>query len=138
MQVTYYETSTGKVVGAFSGLDQDALLNLPNNCSIYYGFVDEQNCYIKNGLVVQLPEQPNSYSYFDYQTEQWVNQKTSEVNKLLIADQRQKLLTNSDWTQLSDVYIANKSQWLTYRQALRDIPSQANYPDTVVWPTLPS
>jgi hypothetical protein len=27
--------------------------------------------------------------------------------------------------------------WVDYRQALRDIPSQAGFPNTVTWPTRP-
>lgn len=28
-------------------------------------------------------------------------------------------------------------EWKTYRQALRDIPQQANFPDDVIWPEQP-
>jgi len=37
--------------------------------------------------------------------------------------QRNKLLAESDWTQMSDVVLADKEDWKTYRQALRDLPS---------------
>jgi hypothetical protein len=29
------------------------------------------------------------------------------------------------------------AQWQTYRQALRDVPTQSGYPVNVVWPTPP-
>jgi hypothetical protein len=50
---------------------------------------------------------------------------------------RNALLQASDWTQLPDVPILNKEVWATYRQALRDVPQQATFPDTIDWPTSP-
>lgn len=37
--------------------------------------------------------------------------------------QRNVLLSASDWTQLPDNPIANKAEWATYRQLLRDFPA---------------
>ena len=39
---------------------------------------------------------------------------------VIIRNKRNELLKESDWTQLADVNI-NKEEWVTYRQALRDI-----------------
>jgi|LakMenEpi03Aug12_release.lakeMendotaPanAssembly.Ray.scaffolds.fasta_scaffold1960121_2 hypothetical protein len=50
---------------------------------------------------------------------------------------RNRLLYETDWTQLPDVPLANKAAWATYRQALRDVPTQSGYPVNVVWPTPP-
>jgi hypothetical protein len=49
---------------------------------------------------------------------------------------RTKRLADSDWTQLADS-TANKETWATYRQALRDITSQAGFPWTITWPDAP-
>jgi hypothetical protein len=46
-------------------------------------------------------------------------------------------LKESDWTQLPDVNLPNLQEWVTYRQALRDITKQATFPQTVVWPVPP-
>lgn len=51
--------------------------------------------------------------------------------------QRDRLLTQSDWTQLADYPKTNQSAWKQYRQALRDLPQQAGFPDSVLWPTAP-
>ena len=45
-------------------------------------------------------------------------------------------LTESDWTQVADAPV-DQAAWATYRQALRDIPSQAGFPNEVTWPTEP-
>jgi len=36
--------------------------------------------------------------------------------------QRDRLLSACDWTQLPDCSIPKKTEWATYRQALRDLP----------------
>lgn len=51
--------------------------------------------------------------------------------------QRNGLLAASDYTQLADVPIANRAAWITYRQALRDIPAQGGFPESVTWPEPP-
>jgi len=54
---------------------------------------------------------------------------------------RDQLLAESDWTQLSDARAAMGSEkaaeWDAYRQALRDIPQQENFPTNILWPTKP-
>lgn len=51
--------------------------------------------------------------------------------------ERDKKLTNTDWTQLADS-TANSTTWGTYRQALRDLPAAEGFPHTMTWPTEPS
>ena len=45
------------------------------------------------------------------------------------------LIAATDWTQLSDVPQSIKDKWAPYRKALRDVPQQAGFPFSVVWPT---
>lgn len=52
-------------------------------------------------------------------------------------DQRNKLLADSDWTQLADSS-ADASAWATYRTALRDLPTTDGWPHNITWPTEPS
>jgi hypothetical protein len=47
---------------------------------------------------------------------------------------RDEKLKDSDWTQISDS-TADKATWATYRQALRDVPTQSGFPWEVIWPT---
>lgn len=53
-----------------------------------------------------------------------------------VRDQRNTKLAASDWTQLTDAPI-NSALWATYRQALRNVPTQAGFPWEVTWPTQP-
>ena len=55
---------------------------------------------------------------------------------------RNKALADSDWTQLSDVGFnaAERTAWMNYRQALRDITNNietAEQAQSVVFPTKP-
>jgi hypothetical protein len=52
--------------------------------------------------------------------------------------QRDILLAATDWTQAADVPQAIKDKWAPYRQALRDVPQQAGFPENVVWPDAPT
>ena len=67
----------------------------------------------------------------------------------LLRSTRDRLLTESDWTRLDDNGLSSdkKTEWATYRQALRDLPSTADPKldeaydldqSTVTWPTKPS
>jgi len=50
--------------------------------------------------------------------------------------ERNALLTASDWTQVADTPV-DKSAWANYRQSLRDITQQDSFPDNIVWPAQP-
>lgn len=50
---------------------------------------------------------------------------------------RNDLLLASDWTQVADFTHPKKSEWITYRQQLRDLPSVSGFP-YVDFPTEPS
>lgn len=52
-----------------------------------------------------------------------------------VRSQRNDLLRETDWMAGSDVTMS--SAWQIYRQALRDLPAQAGFPN-VTWPTKPS
>lgn len=53
--------------------------------------------------------------------------------------ERNCLLAQSDWTQLADAPLTQeqKTAWVAYRQALRDVPTSFSTPEEVVWPTAP-
>ena len=53
-----------------------------------------------------------------------------------VRSSRNERLKESDWTQITDA-TADKAAWATYRQALRDISSQAGFPWNITWPDTP-
>jgi Phage tail assembly chaperone protein len=58
----------------------------------------------------------------------------------MIMEKRNLLLSESDWTLLNDspLSIEKKTEWAIYRQALRDLPAQENFPRSIQWPVKPS
>lgn len=58
-----------------------------------------------------------------------IERKSKEVRKI-----RNQLLSETDWTQFPDSP-ANSSDWIEYRQALRDISKQEGFPWHVEWPS---
>lgn len=53
--------------------------------------------------------------------------------------QRDALLRESDWvtTRAYDMQEPVPQGWIDYRQALRDVPEQAEFPDHIDWPIVP-
>lgn len=56
---------------------------------------------------------------------------------LEVRQQRNKKLALTDWTQLGDIPSETKVKWQPYRQALRDLPSQSGFPESIIWPIEP-
>lgn len=48
---------------------------------------------------------------------------------------RDDLLTETDWWAVADRTMTDAE--VTYRQSLRDLPAQADFPNTITWPTKP-
>jgi len=64
--------------------------------------------------------------------------KTASDNAALEAAERatrDTLLKDTDHFALSDVTMS--AEMTTYRQALRDVPQQSGFPNTITWPTKP-
>jgi len=135
MMYAIYNQSTGQVLRNVQTNDIDA--QIQENEAYIDGAVDDSNFYIENNLPVEIPEQPSQYSVFDFVTKQWVLDQNMAV--VDVSKNRQRLLYATDWTQIPNgpLTTAQQQAWATYRQELRDIPSQSGYPFNVIWPTPP-
>ncbi len=74
-------------------------------------------------------------------TQVWsTSQLDKEVAETNVRVYRDRLLAESDWTQLIDSPFSNDTNgvWQAYRQALRDVPAQAGFPWNVTWPEAPN
>jgi len=60
-------------------------------------------------------------------------------SRAAVRQHRDALLTKTDWMviQSAETGISLAVEWVTYRQALRDISSQAEFPREITWPTEP-
>lgn len=70
----------------------------------------------------------------------WVEQRVDLATAIsAVRTHREVLLKNCDWTQLPDSPLSDekKAEWATYRQALRDITADSDFPYSITWPTEP-
>jgi len=77
----------------------------------------------------------------DLTAEQIAENTAEKERKALVAakTKRDNLLAGSDWVVIKALESGASVpvEWATYRQALRDVPQQDGFPNTVVWPVLP-
>lgn len=90
---------------------------------------------------------PIKNSLTGYWVQEWeiVDQTADEMiatdnkQKDKIRVQRTAKLMQCDWTDLPNTPLSTekKTEWINYRQSLRDITSQQGFPWDVAWPTIP-
>jgi len=122
MDYTIYSTDTGliKSEGTSQGLTSLDQIILESGEGIIEGSYDRTKYKILDGVATEYT--PDIFP--------------------IIRNVRNGLLEESDWTQVNDCPLidAKKAEWATYRQALRDLPSQytdSDNIDDVVFPTQP-
>lgn len=101
---------------------------------------EEQAPLVQNGVAIQTWAVKEKYT--TEEKAQLIVQKEAarqELAQNTVRGLRDGLLSSSDWTRLDDAPLTTeqKAAWATYRQALRDIPSQAGFPWDIQWPVKP-
>ena len=84
----------------------------------------------------------NSLDFFGAEVTITEDAVLSEYNSVVyensleqVREKRNELLAETDWWANSDVTMTDEQR--AYRQALRDVPAQAGFPENVTWPTKP-
>jgi hypothetical protein len=85
-----------------------------------------------NGNVPFTPEEEAEWDAMEAEYAAGADDRAADE----VRTKRDSLLAQSDWTQVADAPV-DQAAWATYRQALRDIPSQAGFPNEITWPTEP-
>jgi hypothetical protein len=132
-----YDKSSGKILtvqdfrGYIPKISKDTAFLLTDT------FIQPSEFYVESEQLVKMPEKPNDYSEFNWQTKQW--EANSEIAIQQVLSTRQQLLITSDWTDTysASIRLENYNAWQFYRQQLRDITTQEGYPFNVEWPTQP-
>lgn len=87
---------------------------------------------IVDGVLVDMTA--DEIAEFNTQQAEWAagadDRKAEEVRR-----ERDKKLAATDWRASVDLTLS--TEWANYRQALRDVPSQAGFPNTITWPSEP-
>jgi len=82
-----------------------------------------------------VPFTPQEEAEWDAMEAEWAAGANDRAASALRTERNAKL-TESDWTQVLDAQV-DQAAWAAYRQALRDMPAQAGFPNTVTWPVEP-
>lgn len=113
---------------------------LPNG---YLGSVLEvqDDNIIPFGFTRKGPSEDHEGKNFIWQNGEWIftDQPMPDIktdNWAEVRKERDRLLKESDWTQLPDVNV-DKDAWVVYRQALRDITENAEDSYNVIFPEKP-
>lgn len=112
IEYSIYQTSTGIIKQAgTAGSEADVQRVLRDGMSYILEMHDPMTHKIVDGSAVALDE----------------TRDLAAENR----ERRNALLAVCDWTQVPDSPLsdADKTAWQTYRQALRDLPTHANWPD---------
>ncbi len=127
--------------------DSDGLIVVVQCNSDPQNFLDKLN----DGPYTLLNEVTDSNPLPDRKyTDKWKDNGSGDIeitqtdmdstNFISLREQRDKLLFDSDWTQGLDTALdkAKVEEWRTYRQALRDLPSNTIDAENPTWPTIVS
>ena len=133
-QVAHYKSIFSEILFSSSGPSDDFLAanNAKRvNTSLPFNSLTQK-------LVPATPYVDGDWIYTvrveDLSAEEIEGFKQSQWAKVRI--QRNRMLSDSDWTQIPDAPDTDKTEWATYRQALRDITTQDD-PYNLTWPLAP-
>ena len=91
---------------------------------------------VSTGEIVQIPYTTEEQAEYDAKKAAW-NAGANDRKAAEVRAARNAKLDATDKTQAADTPQAIKDKYAPYRQALRDVPAQSGFPNTVVWPTQP-
>ena len=132
------DPKTLKIVDSFFTRDIDN--DRGRSTSLIHMLVD-RDINIRNTKIIKVSESEykiNPIVPEEQYNEEYSIQTTLEALKEL-RQERNRRLTDVDWVFSTDYQIDDDSyqQWLTYRKALRDLPSLTEDPENPVWPEQP-
>ena len=122
-EYTIYNPDNGKILRIIKCRPYNLEINMSENEKYIEGRFNPLQYIIQDGKAVEQDEDP----------------KEIKLRNLTL---RGSLLKASDWTQLPDSPLSSdkKTEYQTYRRALRDITTHSNWPnlEDSDWPTKPS
>ena len=114
----------------------------PENCTLVSEFIHQVYPDMEEGFSngvdydsIKLSEGCELFSneFFETEFKKYINSKPW----VAFRNERSKKLTETDWTQTNDIIMENETEWMEYRQALRDLPSTTEDPENLIWPEPP-
>ena len=137
-----YSNQTKEIIGLTATNELTSIVNQQDCTTLETSWVDYQNvrknrygAYVENDTIVLKPPKNTPYDDWDSVNNQWVINTQRQLEGLTFEarEKRDQLLTEMDavvsnplrWASFSEV---KKQEWMDYRQALLDVPQQANFP----------
>lgn len=139
MNYVVYNNSTGQITSWGTCREEDFASHAGPGETVIEGHVTAREHYIDvaTQVPVGFPAQPTENHRWNWETHEWIIDTTLAVSRM--REERDLRLAQSDWIVVKAVDTGSPvpSEWSSYRQALRDIPS--NYPDGlgIEWPETP-
>ncbi len=132
--------------GAYPPIQESNMSAVPPGMVLVPEDLDTSGFYVAKGFVTLTIQNQTVTGYTVNQEalDAWVAEHPDPDPAEALAEemraQRDKLLADTDWTQVLDAPIdaATREAYRTYRQALRDVPEQAGFPVDVIWPDMPA
>lgn len=149
-----YDPETGEI--EISGTCSPEQLDGPveNGNRRMEGLASSATHFVSDGVLVAYTAQqaatkadrPSHRHKWDNKTFSWADPlplaQSQDVRIMVERDRRNDLLAKSDWTDTLSAKgrlgEALYNAWQDYRQALRDLPNQAGFPNQITWPEPPS
>lgn len=97
--------------------------------------IDFDQMMVVNNEIVNRPPRPSSNHFWI--DGEWILNEEAEAER--IRSLRDELLKECDWVTAKsyETQTSVPESWAAYRQALRDLPQQPNFPSNVVFPEKP-
>ena len=113
------------------------------------GQVDDDTSQIQDTatefeLLVDVPENIENYvvsaGALVLKPQSEIDAAKAETDWRILRGERNALLAATDWTQANDAPLtdAKKTEWATYRSALRSLPDNTTDPANPTWPSQPT
>jgi hypothetical protein len=145
--VSFYRLCDGVLIGqSYCGPDEHLQANTPDGCGAADGRHDHLCRRVDLATLNVVPWQPPAPPENDMQTyawddtsERWVSRPTLAAIAQDVRSERARRLAACDWVVARSMESGNQlpAAWLSYRQALRDVTLQPEFPGAVTWPDLP-
>jgi hypothetical protein len=125
--IVIYNAETGLIRQSMEIDDELISANLQDGEAYIEGTAGPHETHVVNGEIVD--------GYADQREQDAIDQAW-----IYFRQYRNILLSECDWTQAADSPLtdAKKAEWATYRQQLRDLPSNTTDPRNPTWPTPPT
>ena len=136
VKVVVYEKATGKILSSGTTCFPEKL-ETAEQAVLVNAVAHITDDYVDRGEVKSKGPRPSEAHDFDHLEKRWLDRRTPDSQWALVRRERDRLLSETDWTQLPDVPQTTKELYLGYRQALRDITDQAD-PFNISWPGKPA